>query len=223
VNSLDDVTAPTCTVCHRGLYADELDAYACRSCQQHVDDTLAAIAGPPRRQDGRLIGGFYAALFGHLDPTPKAGRDGRVSGSRSPSLPIDVHLVDLQARGGPLAVLQTWVDDWASYGHAHLDTSGTQLQQADAAVKTLRFNLEWAARLHKAFDEFAREMRDIRRTCEVRTTGERPPRRIPVVCSCGTVLRITLYTAGARCPGCDTQYGHGELLDLPLDERRIAA
>jgi hypothetical protein len=90
-------------------------------------------------------------------------------------------------------------------------------------VKRLRVLLPWAAEAHGAFDEFAREISQLRRQAEAATGGERQPRRVPVACPCGQVLRITLDTAGVKCPSCSTQYGHDEAFGLPLAERRSAA
>ncbi|MFE7263940.1 hypothetical protein ACFU9B_18090 [Streptomyces sp. NPDC057592] len=53
--------------------------------------------------------------------------------------------------------------------------------------------------------------------------GERRPRTVPVAGPCGAVLRTTLDTPGCRYPRCGEQYGHSELMDLPLADRRIAA
>ncbi|MER5618325.1 hypothetical protein [Streptomyces sp. NPDC002215] len=88
---------------------------------------------------------------------------------------------------------------------------------------TLRFNLQWAVTSHPAVDEFSRETALIYRQCEAQVSGERWPRVISVACPCGTTLRVTLDTAGCCCPGCGQQYGHGEVLQLPMAERRIAA
>lgn len=46
---------------------------------------------------------------------------------------------------------------------------------------------------------------------------------VEVACPCGSVLHITLDTAGCCCPGCGQQHGHSEVLQLPVAERRIAA
>ncbi|MFH8738477.1 MULTISPECIES: hypothetical protein [unclassified Streptomyces] len=34
--------------------------------------------------------------------------------------------------------------------------------------------------------------------------------------------RLTLDALGLRCPNCQTQHGHADLLDLPLAERSVA-
>ncbi|WP_405749779.1 hypothetical protein OHA19_08055 [Streptomyces sp. NBC_00012] len=126
--------------------------------------------------------------------------------------------------GGPvLGPLETWARDWREHGRAEVCEAGTLQQRVDHAVRTLRFNLQWAAVNHPAVDEFARETSLISRQCEAQVSGERRPRTVPVACPCGQTLRVTLDTPGCRCPRCGTQYGHSELMDLPLAERRIAA
>jgi len=89
-------------------------------------------------------------------------------------------------------------------------------------VKALRVNLEWAAESHPAFAEFTHEVASVVRQCERQITGERPERTVSVACDCGTVLHVTVSTPGARCRGCGTQYGRGDVLDLPLADRAAA-
>ncbi|WP_392971094.1 hypothetical protein [Streptomyces sp. LN245] len=204
----------TCTVCLRDLYADELTHQACRPCTDRVGLDLAALAGP---------NGLYARLADSL--TPGGSSSGpAVSGSRTAPLPVRLGPLSLAARGGVVTVLQTWLIDWHDLlGYRHPRWEGGLQQQCDQVVGRLRVLLPWAAEAHGAFDEFARELRDLRRQCETATGGERQPRRVPVACPCGQTLRITLDTAGVRCPACSTQYGHAEALGLPLAERRAAA
>lgn len=204
----------TCTVCHRDLYADELNHQACRPCTDRVGLDLAALAGPD---------GLYARLADSLHPGSSSGGPA-VSGSRTAPLPVRLDPLSLAARGGIVTILQTWLIDWHDLlGYRHPRWEGDLQQQCDQAVKRLRVLLPWAAEAHGAFDEFAREVSHLRRQAETATGGERPPRRVPVACPCGHILRITLDTAGVRCPGCSTQYGHTEVLELPLAERRAAA
>lgn len=211
---LDDVTAPACVICHGGLYPDEFGRQACRPCEQRVDKTLRDLAG----RDG-----LYAKLNYRLAPG-RSGDGPAVSSTPAASIPIRLEPLSLLARGGVATILQTWVEDW----HEQLEFQpvrwrGNLQQQLDQAVDRLRANLSWAASKHPAFDEFAREVNKLRRDCEGQISGEPAPRRIPVACPCGTVLRVTLDTPGARCPGCETQYGHAEVLGLPMAERRAAA
>ena len=221
-----NTAAPCCTACRTPLWDTELGRYACRYCTERADQNLRVIAGPPIYVgDGskrKLVSGFYAALSGRL--MPGRGGDGPcVSGSRTAPVPVRMDILNLMTAGGPiLGPLETWVRDWEAHGRAEMCEAGTLQQRVDHAVSTLRFNLEWAATRHPAVDEFVREVGLIRRQCEGQVSGEKPPRRIPVTCPCGQILRVTIDTDHARCPGCGVDYGHSELLDLPLASRAAA-
>lgn len=212
--NLDDAPVPQCTVCRRALYADELSHQACRLCSERVDQALRALAGPD---------GLYARLSVSLAPGSGSGGPA-VSGSRSAPLPLRLDPLSLAARGGVVTILQTWLIDWHDLlGYRHPRWDGNLQQQCDQVTRRLRVLLPWAAEKHGAFDEFAREVWQLQRQCESHVTGERPPRRVRVECPCGQTLGFTLDTTGLRCPNCQQQYGHSELLDLPLAERRAAA
>ena len=206
-------TTAACTICTSGLFDDE-HGFACRPCVERIDRQLRALAGPE---------GLYARLSAQL--APGAGNGGpAVSGSRTAPVPVRLEVLSLMTAGGPvLGPLETWVRDWETHGRADMCEAGTLQQRVDHAVGTLRFNLAWAAANHEAIDEFGREVALMWRACERQITGERPARTVPVACPCGAVLRVTLDTAGARCAGCGKQYGHSDLMELPLAERRIAA
>lgn len=202
-----------CAVCHRDLYEDELGHQACRPCTERADRNLTALAGPD---------GLYAKLSDSLHPG--AGMAGpAVSGSRTAPLPVRLDPLSLAARGGVVTILQTWLIDWhEQLGYRHPRWEGDLQQQCDQVVHRLRVLLPWAAEAHGAFDEFAAELAKIRVQCATATGSERPARRVPVLCTCGHILRITLDTAGVRCPDCSTQYGHSDALQLPMAERRAA-
>ncbi|MFI5769612.1 hypothetical protein ACIA74_13835 [Streptomyces sp. NPDC051658] len=203
-----------CLICHHGLHADEAGRYACRPCTDRIDGHLRALAGPD---------GLYARLGGRLAPGSGGGGPA-VSGSRSAPLPVRLEPLSLMARGGVVTVLQTWLVDWHDrLGWGHPRWNGDMQQQLDEVAQALRVNLPWAAASHPAIDECAREISQLARQCEQQVTGERKPRTVPVACPCGQTLKVTLDTPGARCPGCGEQYGHSELMDLPLAERPIAA
>ncbi|MGW1015619.1 hypothetical protein [Streptomyces niveus] len=203
-----------CTICHRDLAADETARYACRYCTERVDRQLLELAGPR---------GLYARLGARLAPGSGSGGPA-VSGSRTAPVPLRLDVLNLLTAGGPvLGPLETWVRDWEARGRAEMDEAGTLQQRVNHACATLRFNLEWAVTNHPAFDEFAREIHLMHRQCTVHVAGEKPPRAIPVTCPCGAVLRVGLDTPGVRCYGCQTQYGHSEVLRLPMAERRAAA
>jgi len=210
---LDDAPAPACTICLRALYENELGHQACRPCTDRVDHNLRSLAGPE---------GLYARLTHHLRPGSSNGGPA-VSGSRTAPLPVRLEPLSLAARGGVVTILQTWLVDWHDLlGYRYPRWEGDLQQQCDQAVHRLRTLLPWAAEQHGAFAEFAHEIAQLRRQCEAATGGEKPPRRVPVQCGCGQILRVTLDTAGIRCPACETQYGHSEALQLPLAERRAA-
>lgn len=204
---------PSCTACRGSLRDDELGRLACRLCQERIDHTLRTLPG----RDG-----LYAQLSMSLMP----GRSGDglvVSASRTPPLPLRLEPLSLTARGGVVTILQAWLVDWHDLlGWRHPRWQGGLQQQLDQAVKALRVNLDWAATEHPAFDEFAREVSTLVRQCERQISGERAERPIAVACPCGTVLRITVSTPGARCRGCATQYARSEVLDLPLADRAAA-
>lgn len=210
---LNEYEWPTCGPCGRQLRNDELGRLTCRLCQDRTDSALRQLPGPA---------GLYANLATVLAPGGARG-EGRVTGSRTAPLPLRLEPLSLSARGGVVTVLQAWLIDWHEcLGWHHPRWRGNLQQQLDEVVHALRVNLEWAATEHPAFDEFAHEVAGLVRQCEQQITGERRERPVMVTCPCGAVLRVTVSTPGARCRGCDTQYGRAEVLELPLAERAAA-
>jgi len=204
---------PTCDPCGRDIRHDELGRRACRLCQGRVDQALRQLPGPD---------GLYARLATRLTPG-SGGGIGPVSGSRTAPLPLRLEPLSLMARGGVVTVLQAWQVDWHELlGWRHPRWSGGLQQQLDDVVKALRGNLDWAASSHPAFGDFAQEVTALVRQCERQITGERAERRVSVACPCGTVLRVTVSTPGARCRGCGTQYARSDVLELPIAERVAA-
>lgn len=211
--NLDDAPVPACTICHGNLYENELGHQACRPCTDRVDQNLRALAGPD---------GLYARLAHSLRPGSSNGGT-PVSGSRTAPLPVRLEPLSLAARGGVVTILQTWLIDWFELlDFRYPRWQGDLQQQCDDVVHRLRVNLNWAAETHPAFAEFALEVAQLRRQCETATGGEKPPRRVPVQCSCGQILKITLDSPGKKCSGCGTQYGLQELRRLPLAQRWAA-
>jgi hypothetical protein len=211
--TLAEATAPACVICHRGLYADEFGRYACRPCERRIDGDLLAITGP---------GGLYARTC--LRTTPGKGSSGpAVSMTRTPGTPTNLDVLSYISSGGLVSELETWVEDWSTYGLARPCQGGRLQHRVDWAVGTLRLNLARAVERHPAIDDFAAEVAKIRRRCEGIISQERAPRRFGVLCQCEAEISITLNTPNARCPGCSAEYGHSELMDLPLADRRIAA
>jgi hypothetical protein len=120
-------------------------------------------------------------------------------------------------------VLATWAADLCDREGWTLTQYGSVEAAVDGYAELLLMNLPMICDEHPAVREFADELRQISGQAQRIITGEKPPRKIPVACPCGQILRVTLDTAGARCPGCGEQRGHSELMELPLAERRIAA
>ncbi|MFF0277488.1 hypothetical protein [Streptomyces sp. NPDC004330] len=205
MNDLD-----TCLRCRHTLRDHETGRYLCCRCEDHVARALTDI---PQ---------LYSQLGDHLHRGASNGP--AVSGSKAAPMPLRGDVLDLQMEKGPvLGVLQGWVRDWEFYGRAELAEIDTLQERVNGACRTLRYNLGWAVAHHPAVDEFADEVLAAHRALQRITTGETPPRRIAVTCPCEQTLRITLDTRGETCPRCGAEYGHSEVLRLPLADRRAAA
>lgn len=199
----------TCVICYRDLYADEADRYCCHPCQRRIDDDLAALPG------------LYADLAASL--APGAGGDGpRVSGSRSAPVPVRLDALSLIADGGVTATLEAWVIDWADRGYATPGRGGRLEHRLDLAVRTLRFNLDTAARQHEALDEFAAEIAKARRACAAQA-GILPPAPLTAVCPCGGILRFSFEADEATCRACGDYYERERLIQLAQETGGIAA
>ncbi|HEY9373948.1 hypothetical protein [Streptomyces sp.] len=205
---------PTCIRCAYDLRDDETGRQLCGRCEDRAAQQLAAIPGPR---------GLYAQLAHHLQRGGSSGGP-TVSGSKAAPAPLRLDILNLQTAGGPvLGPLEGWVRVWEEAGHAELNEAGTLQQRVDHACRTLRYNLRWFAEQGPAPDEFARELEAIHRTLTGVTGGQKPPRRITVTCPCEQPLRITLNVQALTCPKCRTEYGHSEVLRLPLANGRAAA
>ncbi|MFE6815978.1 hypothetical protein [Streptomyces sp. NPDC057677] len=202
---------PTCTCCRRDLRDYERGRYACTVCEDRIAVHLGAIPGLFERLDDHLARG-------------SAGSGPAVSGSKTAPAPCRMDVLNLRTAAGPvLAPLETWVRDWSEAGYAEIGERGSSVARVTHACRTLRFNLSHAVAKHEALDEFAGEVASIWRTLTRIVEGETPPRRIAVTCPCEQTLRITLDTRGETCPRCGAEYGHSEVLRLPLADRRAAA
>ncbi|MBD9721931.1 hypothetical protein PV755_09325 [Streptomyces caniscabiei] len=209
---MNDAPSPRCVICPRQLLDHEAGRYICLPCEHRIDQDLRKLAGPA---------GLYARLCLRIQPGRSS--DGpAVSGTPGRSTPCNENVLSLTANGGLVSTLETWVEDWASYGLGVHGAGGRLQHRVDAAVHTLRLNLTRAASRHPALDECAREIGQIVRQSEAIINGDRAPRRIPVTCPCGTIRTVTLDTDGFECRGCGAEYGHSEALQLTVAERRAA-
>ncbi|MFD8144745.1 hypothetical protein [Streptomyces sp. NPDC059708] len=178
-------------------------------CRQRIRETLTELPT------------LYRDLADALEPS-RRGDNGRTGSGRAAPIPCNLETLDLRSRGGIEGVLATWAADLCDREQWELPQYGTVDAAVDGYADLLLQNLDVVCDEHPAVREFATELRQIAGQARRLTTGDRPPRRIPVACPCGTVLRVTLDTLGARCPGCDAQYGHAEVLRLPMAERSAA-
>jgi hypothetical protein len=210
-----------CLVCRNDLFADEWDRYCCRPCETRIDSNLAALAGPPLWQNGRLVTGLFAALPDELEPST-GSKGPRVSGSRTAPIPARLGPLNDSANGGLVNDLEEWVRDWEHRGYAARCDAVRPQYRMDQAVATLRFNLDTAVRRHEAIGAFAEEVREIRGTCEGMIVGARPPKPLTAVCHCGTVIRFNLNTHIRYCKGCGADYGHSALVQLALATQSAA-
>jgi hypothetical protein len=200
----------TCLRCRHALRDHETGRFLCNHCEDRVAVHLGAIPGLFTQLDQHLARG--------------AGNGPAVSGSKTAPAPLRIGILDLQTERGPvLGPLETWVRDWEEAGYAEVNEAGGAGDRVAHACRTLRFNLSRAVAQHPAVDEMSDEVASIWRTLSRIATGETPPRKIAVTCPCEQTLRITIDTRGETCPRCGAEYGHSEVLRLPLADRRAAA
>lgn len=208
----DDAPAPRCVICPRQLLDHETGRFICLPCEHRIDADLRKLAGPA---------GLYARLC--LRIQPGRGSSGpAVSGTPGRGTPANLEVLSLTSNGGIVSTLETWVEDWSTYGLGVQGGGGRLQHRVDTAVHTLRLNLARAASRHPALDEFGSEVGRAVRRAETIITGERQPLTFAVTCPCGTPTSITLNTDGFTCRTCDTEYGHEGAMHLPLAERRAA-
>jgi hypothetical protein len=199
-----------CLICSRALLHHEAGRYACLICQDRGITWLRAMPA------------LYAELGDLLQPGAGRG-EGRVSGSKAAPLPCSADALNLRARGGLVTILASWEDAIRDeLGYSPATFRGSYEQTLTGIAGFLVGNAPWIWGSFAAVDEMHDELRRLHGQAQAVTGGERPPRRVPVACPCGHTLRVTLDTAGVRCPACETSYGHSEALRLPLAERRAA-
>lgn len=208
IHDLD--AAPACVICRRQLFADELGRAACYLCQDRGQTML------------RTMPDLYIQLGDLLQPGAGRG-EGRVSGSKTAPLPCSLDVLNLRARGGAVTLLGDWENAVrGELGYTAAVFRGSFEQTLGEVTGFLINNAPWIYASFTALEDFHRELRQLHGHAQTLTTGERLPRRVTVQCDCGATLRVTLDTPGARCDGCGAQYGHTEILQLPLTERNAA-
>lgn len=205
-----------------------MSTHACLICQRRHYER-AHVCEPDRRWLDELLGeiaNLYTDLPYALSPSGNPGQ--RVTGSRTPPLPLRVDILDLTlpanqgaralyARGllgldedqtGTLSVatvLDTWARDWLTYG-----TAWGRLPQPTvrALIGWLRVRTTWACDHHPAVDEFAGEMRELASALR-RATGRTPLRPQPCEgvpcrrCDLLTLVRLADGSGDIECANPD--------------------
>jgi hypothetical protein len=199
---------------------DASESMACAICDRPARQRVHPACRDRIAANLRELPQLYRQLGDALQPGRRGG-DGR-TGSRSAPLPCNPEALDLRSRGGIEGVVGGWARDLCE--RERWDIPAYQSVQAvvDWSCSILLHNLGVLCDEHPAVREFAAEIAQTAGQARRIITGEKPPRRVGVTCSCGHTLRVTLDSAGVRCPACSTQYGHSEALQLPLAERRAA-
>jgi hypothetical protein len=182
---------PRCRAAHRDR--------VCPRCRDTTDEQLAALPG------------LYAALADHLEPG--TGRGERVSGSRTPPLPVALVALTLRATGGIVATLTDIEDSWRQLlGWTNRVFRGSHEQTLDHTVKFLRNNLHWACDHHPEPQIFADAIRGLHATCKA-ALGEHILRVTIGHCPtatddgpCGARLSVDPWAAQVRCPACRTEW-----------------
>ncbi len=182
----------------RLILADVVDLYA------DLLDPPPVNAGEWRDEAGRPHRDPVAAEL-PAGPLHKVG-GARVSGSRTPPLPLPLETLDLVV-AVPNA-LDSWARDWQTYRWALLPAPTVPLLSAWLAER-----LEWACDHHPAVDDFAAELGELAR--RMRPRGPRAELKVGVPCR--NCERLTLL----RWPGSDyIECGSCALLMTPEEYER---
>jgi Zn finger protein HypA/HybF involved in hydrogenase expression len=199
-----------CSCCSRLLFADELERFACRICEQRARDHLTALPG------------LYDQLADLLAPGSKNGGDGRVSIGRSAPIPVSLHVLDMRGPGGIVAELVAIEEAWrASLRWTATPFRGNYEQTLLGTTKFLAANVTWACSDYAevAFDLDV--IRQLRSKAESAVTGNRR-RRVMVTClaryddgtQCGADLRIDISATVTRCRECGAEWGREDWVRL---------
>ncbi|MFF9624246.1 hypothetical protein [Streptomyces griseosporeus] len=197
---------------------DATDATPCAVCDRPARERVHR--GCRERMDANLreLPQLYRQLGTALHPGRRGG-DGRTA-TRTAPLPCSLDALDLIGRGGIEGVVGGWARDLCEREAWDIPHFGTIAATVDWACGILGLNLTLICDEHPAVRELADELRSVTAQARRLITGEKPPIRIPVGCaSCGHTLRVTLDMDGIRCPVCQQQYNHAEMLNLTPTRR----
>lgn len=186
---------PLCVVCNRSLRPYE--PRTCDGCVQRTRDTLADIAD------------LYAELPGNLDRAPTREHPGGQPlvmlswGSEGAFWSDGQHAATAGNDNWPsdppsvAYALARWEDDWRSSRGEPAPERPSESKRRPAsridrvmrdAVHYEQRHLQWAANNHAAFDEYAADLRKLRRTLEQATTRHDRPEYGAPCFDCGEPL-----------------------------------
>lgn len=208
-----------CTHCQRLLFADELNRFACRICEERASKNLRALPD------------LYADLGHALQPSASA-RSVRVSGgSKTPPLPVALHPLTLRGPGGITTKLQAVEDDWRRAAGRTLATfAGSTEQTLTTAATFLRINLQWACTSYEDIADDLDTIGSLYWQARNAISGKQP-HTIPVRCrllygdgsECGAEMFVDINRSSAKCGECGTRWGRQEWVALYEETRGIAA
>lgn len=210
-NHDDQQDAYRCTHCSRLLFADELERFACRVCEDRAGGYL------------RSLPDLYADLGQALRPGATASEQGvRVAASKSAPLPVALQPLNLRGPGGMVTLLRDVEDAWRkTLGRTKATFAGDHEQTLAAVVMFLRINLQAVCERYEFVADDLDVISSVYWQARNAVTGHRP-RLIPVICrslvdeekECGSQLRVDINRASVKCAACGTRWGRDEWVAL---------
>lgn len=187
------------------------------TCRDDLDEQLAALPG------------LYDRLEEVLEPGTGFGE--RVSGTRTPPLPVRLAPLALRGPGGMITTLAAWENDWRIERSLTPATRPNKSSALRECVKFLRTHLDWAVDSYGQIREFAEAVRIITANCQAATgetsdliyIGQCPNTIADDGQTCGHALYVDPHASPAaetiQCPACRADWprrnwaGLGEKLD----------
>jgi hypothetical protein len=197
-------TWPTCTACHRNLWADEINRQACRPCETQTAERLDELN----------------TLFWRINTTAALIRganriSSNTSGTRTPPIPARLAPLGLATIGGVASRLQAIEDSWrAALGWTVAPNPGAPGRAVPFHIGFLRNNLLWACDAYESVSQDIDEIRHLVTECKNALDPGSQPGRVrigpcPVRLDtglCGAQLTATTASHKVRCPSCLTEW-----------------
>lgn len=183
----------------------------CDGCRSRLSDELSAIPAA------------LGEVYDHLVPGRGVG-ERRTNGYESKP-PINLHAwsLILPGRETPLALLEFWAQDWAGERSERLPEDNVTV-----IVAWMTNRLDWACNLHRAIDEYARDIRAVTnwlRPYQPKATGQaagKCPRK-PSDRRCGSDLFVDPYQDIINCGRCGASWDRKQGEWTHLRAQQLAA